>query len=173
MSLQQHHKIGKTHTHSAQMILLWGYPCLSCLATNQTNRPCFLYLPEGGIASWPQQMMVSLFVYVWPSWDKSRLWFKRGGKGELGPKVGNVVNLSGNSPFLWALVRPSNPCLIPNLGAAVKWEKLATVPWNWIWVQNICGHSEPAPTRAPWRMNGKWSGNNFLLDSSSLVNHGG
>jgi hypothetical protein len=31
-------------------------------------------------------------------------------------------------------------------------------------------HSEPAPTR---RMNGKWSGNSFLLGSSSLANHGG
>jgi hypothetical protein len=35
------------------------------------------------------------------------------------------------------------------------------------------GQSEPAPTSAPWRMDDKWSGNNFLLDSSSLVNHGG
>jgi hypothetical protein len=39
--------------------------------------------------------------------------------------------------------------------------------------QNIKGHSEPAHTSAPWRMNGKWSGNNFLLGSSSLANHGG
>jgi hypothetical protein len=30
------------------------------------------------------------------------------------------------------------------------------------------GHSEPEPTSAPWRMNGKWSGNSFLLSSSSL-----
>jgi hypothetical protein len=35
------------------------------------------------------------------------------------------------------------------------------------------GHSEPAPTSAPWRMDGKWSGNSFLLGSSSLANHGG
>ncbi len=28
-------------------------------------------------------------------------------------------------------------------------------------------HSEPAPTSAPWRMNGKWSGNSSLLGSSS------
>jgi len=35
------------------------------------------------------------------------------------------------------------------------------------------GHSEPAPTSAPWRMNGKWSGNSFLLSSSSLSKHGG
>jgi hypothetical protein len=35
------------------------------------------------------------------------------------------------------------------------------------------GHSEPAPTSAPWRMNGKWSGDSFLLAFSSLANHGG
>jgi hypothetical protein len=34
--------------------------------------------------------------------------------------------------------------------------------------------SEPAPTSAPpWRMNGKCSGNSFLLGFSSLANHGG
>jgi hypothetical protein len=33
--------------------------------------------------------------------------------------------------------------------------------------------SEPAPTSAPWRMNDKWPGNNFLLGSSSVPNHGG
>jgi hypothetical protein len=35
------------------------------------------------------------------------------------------------------------------------------------------GHIEPAPTSAPWRMDDKWSGDSFLLDSSSLANHGG
>ncbi len=35
------------------------------------------------------------------------------------------------------------------------------------------GQNEPAPTGAPGRMDGKWSGNSFLLDSSSLANHGG
>ncbi len=34
------------------------------------------------------------------------------------------------------------------------------------------GHSEPAPKSAPWKWNGKWSGNNFLLGSSSLANNG-
>jgi len=36
----------------------------------------------------------------------------------------------------------------------------------------LVGHSEPAaPISAPsWRMNGKWSGNSFLLGSSSLYN---
>jgi hypothetical protein len=33
--------------------------------------------------------------------------------------------------------------------------------------------NEPAPTSAPWRMDDKWSGNSFLLDSSSLANHHG
>jgi hypothetical protein len=28
------------------------------------------------------------------------------------------------------------------------------------------------PTSAPWRMNGKWSRNSFLLSSSSLANYG-
>ncbi len=37
----------------------------------------------------------------------------------------------------------------------------------------VWGHSEPAPTNAPWRMDDKWSGNSFLLCSSSLANHGG
>jgi hypothetical protein len=37
----------------------------------------------------------------------------------------------------------------------------------------IWGHSEPAPSSAPWRMDGKWSGNSFLLGSSSLANYGG
>jgi hypothetical protein len=35
------------------------------------------------------------------------------------------------------------------------------------------GHNEPAPTSAPWRMNDKWSRNNFLLGFSSLANHDG
>jgi hypothetical protein len=35
------------------------------------------------------------------------------------------------------------------------------------------GHSEPAPTSALWRMNGKWSENNFLLSCSWLTNYGG
>jgi hypothetical protein len=39
--------------------------------------------------------------------------------------------------------------------------------------QDWQGHSEPAPTSAPWKMNGQLSGNSFLLGSSSLANHGG
>jgi hypothetical protein len=36
------------------------------------------------------------------------------------------------------------------------------------------GHIEPAPTtNAPLKMDGKWSGNSFLLGSSSITNHGG
>jgi hypothetical protein len=38
---------------------------------------------------------------------------------------------------------------------------------------NFVGHCEPATTSAPWRMNGKWSRNSFLLGFSSLANHGG
>ncbi len=34
-------------------------------------------------------------------------------------------------------------------------------------------HSEPPPTFAPRRMDGKWLENSFLLGSSYLVNHGG
>jgi hypothetical protein len=37
----------------------------------------------------------------------------------------------------------------------------------------IKDHSEPAPTSAPQRMNGKWSGNSFLSGSGSLANHDG
>jgi hypothetical protein len=35
------------------------------------------------------------------------------------------------------------------------------------------GYSKPLPTSALWRMDGKWSQNNFLLGFSSLANHGG
>jgi hypothetical protein len=35
------------------------------------------------------------------------------------------------------------------------------------------GQSESSPTSAPWRMDGKWSRNFFLLGSGSLANHGG
>jgi hypothetical protein len=35
------------------------------------------------------------------------------------------------------------------------------------------GNSESAPTTASRRMDGKWSGNNFLLGSSSLANNHG
>jgi len=31
---------------------------------------------------------------------------------------------------------------------------------------------QPTPTNAPWRMDGKWIGNNFLLGFNSLVNDG-
>jgi hypothetical protein len=37
----------------------------------------------------------------------------------------------------------------------------------------MLGNCEPTLTGAPWRMDGKWFGNNFLLGSSSLANHGG
>jgi hypothetical protein len=35
------------------------------------------------------------------------------------------------------------------------------------------GQSEPAPTSAPGRMDGEWSGNGFLLGFRSLANCGG
>jgi hypothetical protein len=38
---------------------------------------------------------------------------------------------------------------------------------------SVLGDSEPAPTNALWKMNGKRSQNNFMLGSSSLANHGG
>jgi hypothetical protein len=46
--------------------------------------------------------------------------------------------------------------------------KLRLWPTNKAWVQ-----SEPTPNSAPWRMNDKWSGKNFLLGFSFLANHGG
>jgi hypothetical protein len=36
----------------------------------------------------------------------------------------------------------------------------------------IIWQPEWAPTSSPWRMNDKWSENNFLSGSSSLANHG-
>jgi hypothetical protein len=56
--------------------------------------------------------------------------------------------------------------------------------YAWNWIQRFLfkikesptlvgiGHSEPAPTSTPSRMDGKWSGNSFLLGSSCLGNHG-
>jgi hypothetical protein len=42
--------------------------------------------------------------------------------------------------------------------------------WNNL---ELSGHNEPQrPSVATWRMNHKWSGNSFLLSSSSLANHG-
>ncbi len=41
------------------------------------------------------------------------------------------------------------------------------------WFPVLSSHSEPAPSSGPWRMNGKWSENNFLLGFSFLANHGG
>jgi hypothetical protein len=50
---------------------------------------------------------------------------------------------------------------------------LCQVDTSWFVNSRISRHSESAPANAPWRMMGKWSGNNFLLGSSSLANHGG
>jgi hypothetical protein len=53
--------------------------------------------------------------------------------------------------------------------------------WNWVLVSTFirafpgCDRMPSAVTvnqHPPWRMNSKWSGNSFLLGSSSLVNHG-
>jgi len=41
------------------------------------------------------------------------------------------------------------------------------------WDIGLLGHSEPAPTSTPSRMDDMWSGNSFLSGSSSLANHGG
>jgi hypothetical protein len=47
------------------------------------------------------------------------------------------------------------------------------LPTNNLYIKiGVYGHSEQAPTTAPWRMNGKRSGNSFLLGSSPLANHG-
>jgi hypothetical protein len=35
------------------------------------------------------------------------------------------------------------------------------------------GHNELAPTSAPWRMDDKWSKNNFFSCFNSLANHSG
>ncbi len=42
-----------------------------------------------------------------------------------------IQTLIRKSPCLWALVWPSNPCLIPNLSWAVKLTKLHTISWKW------------------------------------------
>ncbi len=36
----------------------------------------------------------------------------------------------------------------------------------------VASMKEPEPMSAQWRMNGKWSGNSFLLGFSSLANYG-
>jgi hypothetical protein len=45
----------------------------------------------------------------------------------------------------------------------------------WRWARTFCvgnGQSEPAPSSAPWKKDGKWPGNNFLLGFSSQTNEG-
>jgi hypothetical protein len=42
-----------------------------------------------------------------------------------------IQTLIRKSPCLWALVWPSNPCLIPNLSWAEKLTKLHTISWKW------------------------------------------
>jgi hypothetical protein len=46
-----------------------------------------------------------------------------------------------------------------------------TCPWLQDVVLDV--QSERTPTVALWKMDGKGSGNNFQLGSSSLANHGG
>jgi hypothetical protein len=57
----------------------------------------------------------------------------------------------------------NHPARVCNRGPTCVCSKLAK--WN-------C-RIEAAPTSTPQRMDDKWSGNNLLLGSSSLANHGG
>jgi hypothetical protein len=49
---------------------------------------------------------------------------------------------------------------------------ISLVKTSCAWAGEKGPHNEPAPTSTPWRMNGEWWGNNFLLGPSSLANHG-
>jgi len=52
--------------------------------------------------------------------------------------------------------------------------KWISFQWS-VWVTLaivVASMKKPEPTNAQWRMNGKWSGNSFLLGFSSLGNYG-
>jgi hypothetical protein len=55
---------------------------------------------------------------------------------------------------------------------SLKWSLLVNRRWWQQTAQSCQARREPVPTSGPWRMDGKWSGNSFLLGSSSLANHG-
>ncbi len=69
------------------------------------------------------------------------------------------------------------------LTAVVQWKSVSCPSIHPAWCAGGCwftlAHnfspygrlSEPAPSRAPSRMDGNWTGNAFLLGSSSLANH--
>jgi hypothetical protein len=93
----------------------------------------------------------------------------RGLSGNSGPRQGQTHHsCAPEQPYSQSLVFH----LHINVCHKYVWKASNSNCW-WKWVTRKGGHSEPAPTSAPWRMNDKWSGNSFLLSSSSLANHGG
>jgi len=64
--------------------------------------------------------------------------------------------------------------------ASLKQNKFSVLDWlktctfygcSCLVVPCLLGHNVPTPISAPWRMNDKWSRNNFLLGFNSLTNH--
>jgi hypothetical protein len=68
-------------------------------------------------------------------------------------------------PVLWILINQPRPVLVCTI-----WPNQSGY---WTISAFQIGHSEPAPTSAPWRMDDKWWGNSFLSSSSSLANSEG
>jgi hypothetical protein len=74
--------------------------------------------------------------------------------------INQVIKKSGcYEALFWKAI------VLHSVVGAMTWAHAAQAIYN--------GHSEPAPTSATWRMDGKWSGNRFLLGASSLAIHGG
>jgi hypothetical protein len=71
-------------------------------------------------------------------------------------------------PYLSSI--PGTSCRL-SLPWSCGTEKLLLFPS--CYAKFVRGHSEPAPTSSPSRMDDMWSGNSFLLGSSALSNHGG
>ncbi len=59
------------------------------------------------------------------------------------------------------------PRLLPDPINILNYETMFLI--NKIILELCC---QPTPTNAPWRIDGKWIGNNYLLGFNSLVNDG-
>jgi hypothetical protein len=100
-----------------------------------------------------------------PNEPTTHLWHKRGMDGgwtgnNFPSDPSSVVNHNGYLSFCFCCPLTSNTLT------------LTYIIHPSIYIV-VISHSESAPTSTASRMDGKWSGNSFLLGSSSLANHGG
>lgn len=56
-----------------------------------------------------------------------------------------------------------------NMVIAIGWDYNTSMETLDSWYE---GHNETTPTIAPWRMNGEWTKNGFMLGSNPPYNHG-